>query len=86
MSGVLFNFYLWLSVPQIFWFWWNAIGCIITIAMRLSIGYSLPKSQEKSLEVATPSGLLEIGVLLGYFVFILGISYILPNYFDQCEY
>jgi len=41
----------------------------------------LPKPQEKSLEVATPSGLREIGVLLGYFVFILGISYLLPKLF-----
>ena len=81
ISGVLFNIYLWLSVPQIFWFWWNAIGCIITIAIGLGISYSLPKPQEKSLEVATPSGIREISVLLGYFVFILGISYILPKLF-----
>lgn len=81
ISGVLFNFYLWLSVPQIFWFWWNAIGCIITIVIGLGISYSLTKSQEKSLEVATPSGIREISVLLGYFVFILGISYILPKLF-----
>lgn len=81
ISGVLFNIYLWLSVPQIFWFWWNAIGCIITIAIGMGISYSLPKPQEKSLEVANPSGLREIGVLLGYFVFILGISYILPKLF-----
>jgi hypothetical protein len=47
----------------------------------LGISYSLRKSQEKALEVANPSGLREIAVLLDYFVFILGISYIIPKLF-----
>ncbi len=31
--GVLFNIYLWKFQPQIFWFWWNFLGCVITIAL-----------------------------------------------------
>lgn len=31
--GVLFNIYLWKFQPQIFWFWWNFFGCVITLSI-----------------------------------------------------
>ena len=34
--GVTFNIYLWLFVPSIFWFWWNAIGCLVTCLLYTS--------------------------------------------------
>ena len=33
MAGVGINVYLWLFVPEVFWFWWNAIGGIITLVV-----------------------------------------------------
>lgn len=46
VTGVLINVYLWLFVPQLFWFWWNAIGTIVTVVVAISI--SLLISKEKS--------------------------------------
>lgn len=30
VAGVVFNLYLWLGQPQIFWMWWNFIGMVVT--------------------------------------------------------
>lgn len=35
ICGVFVNIYLWLFCPQIFWFWWNAIGAVVTILVAL---------------------------------------------------
>ena len=35
ICGVLFNFYLWFNVPEVFWFWWNAIGGVITVSIGM---------------------------------------------------
>ena len=36
LSGVAFNMYLWLAVPQVFWFWWNLAGFLATILVALA--------------------------------------------------
>ena len=33
LSGVLVNVYLWLFVPEVFWFWWNAVGAVVTLVV-----------------------------------------------------
>ena len=35
LAGVLLNLYLWLYVPEVFWFWWNVIGCVTTIVVAI---------------------------------------------------
>lgn len=40
--GVLVNVYLWLYVPEIFWFWWNMIGTVITLVVGYGISLILP--------------------------------------------
>ena len=30
LAGVGINIFLWLFVPDVFWFWWNAVGAIVT--------------------------------------------------------
>ena len=37
LVGVGVNVYLWLYQPQIFWLWWNFIGCIVTMSTALII-------------------------------------------------
>lgn len=37
LAGVGTNFYLWLGVPEVFWFWWNAIGLGVTMAVALAV-------------------------------------------------
>lgn len=40
--GVLFNAYLWLCVPEIFWFWWNLIGTAVTLLVGYVGSWVLP--------------------------------------------
>lgn len=46
LTGVLVNVFLWLFVPSVFWFWWNAIGALVT----LSIGWIFDLSTKKHAE------------------------------------
>jgi SSS family transporter len=75
ITGVLVNVYLWLFVPQIFWFWWNAIGTIVTVVVALGVS---------QLSVGKPVKLLQVDkfqwktkenfILAGYFVLIVLFS------------
>ena len=49
--GVLFNIYLWLYVPEIFWFWWNAIGCFITVGIGILISQIIKRKINKANDV-----------------------------------
>jgi SSS family transporter len=49
--GVLVNVYLWLYVPEIFWFWWNMIGTVITLAVGYGTSLIIPgKAKEVVLD------------------------------------
>ncbi|RME62480.1 MAG: hypothetical protein D6782_12140 [Alphaproteobacteria bacterium] len=37
LSGVGFNMVLWLGVPQVFWFWWNAAGFLASLGAALIV-------------------------------------------------
>lgn len=37
LVGVVFNLYLWLEQPQIFWMWWNFIGLVLTVGVALVV-------------------------------------------------
>jgi SSS family transporter len=84
IAGVGTNVYLWLVVgDQIFWFWWNAIGAIVTLGVGFLISIMLPKG---SSEVYTlpqeKSGLFSKDTLIlsVYFVLIILISISVPSW------
>lgn len=77
--GVLFNIYLWLYVPQIFWFWWNALGCLVTILVALAVSYTIKRQVNEGLEVVYYSGKKEVVILVAYFVAMVVFSMSLPN-------
>ena len=52
--GVGLNIFLWLYVPEIFWFWWNAIGCLITFGIGVLVSI-LIKPVTTSKEIITYS-------------------------------
>lgn len=33
LAGVGVNVFLWLFVPDVFWFWWNAVGAVVTLGV-----------------------------------------------------
>ncbi|MBT8280559.1 MAG: sodium:solute symporter [Muriicola sp.] len=77
--GVLFNIYLWLYVPQVFWFWWNALGCLMTILVALGVSYAVKRQANKGLEVVYYSGKKEVAILVLYFAAIVTFSLLLPD-------
>jgi len=82
--GVLCNVYLWLGVgDQLFWFWWNATGAVVTLVVAYvsslllkQTGSSEPVSLELSNEGFWSRDTL---VLLGFFFLILIISLSIPS-------
>ena len=77
--GVLFNMYLWLYVPQVFWFWWNAIGCLVTIVVALVTSHLIRQKANEGVEVVFQSAKKEVGLLIGFFLLIIAISLALPS-------
>lgn len=69
--GVAFNMYLWLYVPEVFWFWWNAIGCLVTIFVSYSVSLIIKKESKEGLKVVFyKAGKKEVGILIVYFIII----------------
>ncbi|MEM9077631.1 MAG: sodium:solute symporter [Bacteroidota bacterium] len=77
--GVLFNIYLWLYVPDVFWFWWNAIGCVVTIVVAMVVSAMIKRKVNEGLEVVYSPSKKEVGLLLGFFAFIVVLSIYLPD-------
>ena len=77
--GVLFNMYLWLYVPEVFWFWWNAIGCLMTIVVALLVSALIKRKVNEGLEVVYFPAKRELFILLGFFVLIVILSIYLPS-------
>jgi len=48
ITGVLFNVYLWLFCPEVFWFWWNAIGAAVTLFVSVLSSYLIRVDQEET--------------------------------------
>ncbi|MGC6479211.1 MAG: sodium:solute symporter [Flavobacteriaceae bacterium] len=79
LSGVFFNIFLWLYVPSIFWFWWNAIGCLITIGVGLMWTNIFPQKQSQVQPLKYYGGWKEFILLFGFFLVILMISLLIPT-------
>lgn len=82
LAGVLVNMFLWLFVPDIFWFWWNAIGAIVTLGVAY-ISSSILGAPDKSVEsskhtlnidISSSFKWSQIFVLLAYFLLIIVLS------------
>ncbi len=79
ITGVLFNIYLWLFVPSVFWFWWNAIGCFVTMSVALLCSALIKRRTEGQLQHSYDYGTKEILILAGYFVLIVLVSMSIPS-------
>lgn len=85
LAGVAVNVYLWLFVPQIFWFWWNAIGALVALLVAFAVSLSIPNKGQTTV----PGIQFEIEsfrqkpvyLLLAFFVVIVLISVSLPSWF-----
>jgi SSS family transporter len=82
ISGVAFNVYLWLFEPQIFWFWWNAFGALVTFIVALILSFVQPYKGQITIQLE-PIQFRQKSVylLLSFFIVIVLISISLPNWF-----
>ncbi len=69
--GVALNGYLWLYVPEIFWFWWNAIGCIVTLTVGYFASLIIPKKLKDGIPTSYYFAKKEVLIFIGFFVFIV---------------
>lgn len=81
--GVLFNIYLWKGQPQIFWFWWNVIGFLITFSVGFFGSKVIAPAQDEvknTLDLEEPNFKIpETAFLIIYFILIVSFSYLLPS-------
>lgn len=81
IAGVAFNMYLWLYVPNVFWFWWNAIGCLVTMFVAYTVSLVIKREAKEGLEVVFyKGGKKEVLLLLGYFIIIVILAMFLVNF------
>lgn len=76
-AGVAINVYLWLFVPEVFWFWWNAIGAITTLIVGYVSSLLAKKEEVKSantLEFSWNFDRNSTIILIGFFVLIIFFS------------
>lgn len=84
LSGVAINVYLWLFVPEVFWFWWNAVGAVVTLAVGViaSLVVKDAKSSNKhTLEKTWDFDRTKTIILILFFIAIILLSINVPNIF-----
>jgi len=74
LAGVVTNLILWIFADdQVFWFWWNFTGFIVTAAV--GYGYSMLSAEEAGPKILEVEEFIfkrkESVILIGYFIFIL---------------
>ncbi|GIX18006.1 MAG: sodium:solute symporter [Rhodothalassiaceae bacterium] len=64
LGGLAVNLGLWLFFPQVFWFWWNAVGCLVALGIGGAVSRLAPAprsmpdaaSQAAWRELCAPTG------------------------------
>lgn len=79
LAGVIFNVYLWLYVPELFWFWWNLIGAVVTIAVALVVSKFFSASDSFSLDHDwRETNWKYVFILFVFFLLMVAFDWILP--------
>ncbi len=81
IAGVGVNVFLWLFVPEVFWFWWNAVGAVTTLVVAYVASIINPAidSGGKTLGFSWEVDKRDAAILLLFFVAIVLVSvYIEP--------
>ncbi|MFT3825367.1 MAG: sodium/solute symporter [Chitinophagaceae bacterium] len=86
ITGVLVNLLLWIFFKNVFWFWWNVIGCLTTllVASTITLLAGTTNKQELSKESVTNRFQLvtpQTIILLIFFICMISFSILLPYLF-----
>lgn len=82
IAGVLSNLYLALAQTQIFWFWWNLSGFLVTGLAAFLLSTKKTQHLEKEVsntEFRLAGDKISVLVLVGWFLFILISCFVLPG-------
>ena len=87
IAGVGTNIIVWLFVPEVFWFWWNVIGFVVTcsVAWVTSIVWPTHHPKGVALQKLTFHSILtwkDIILLSAFFAFMVITCMILPSLFS----
>lgn len=82
IAGVTLNAFLWLFVPELFWFWWNLTGALATLAVALLVS---AVTHRRTHDDVMPAPVLDlhwpsIALLSLFFVAIVAFSLWLPAF------
>ena len=90
IAGVGLNLVLWFGVPDLFWMWWNATGCIVAVTVAVLVSLAVPQRwDEESQRGLLAWDVLDLqrerrwlplyGALALYFVFMVALCALLPR-------
>ncbi len=85
VAGVFTNLIMWLFFPNIFWFWWNAIGALVTITIGTGLSLVIPGKTSVNINETGKSNFFSTAsfILLIFFLCILTFSILLPYLFGR---
>lgn len=83
LSGLAFNMYCWLFVPDLFWMWWNVFGLAITLVIGTAtslIVAAKTDDEERLVQKMPPSVFWTYSlILIAAFLVILSVSWAAPT-------
>lgn len=83
LVGVAVNVYLWLYCPEVFWFWWNAIGAVVTLVVSVIVSLIVKIPANKKINYNSdvyldkPKAL----ILVLFTILIIAFSILFPSFF-----
>ncbi len=80
IAGVLINFVLWKFFPEIFWFWWNAIGGIVTFTLNVVVSMFTSNQKENKSFGFDKVSYSKAAILLLFFIIIVVVSMNMSNF------
>ena len=85
VSGILISIYFWKFQPQVFYFWWNVIGCLTTlgVAALFTLGQATQPAAQRLVDTVVSRVEMQFWnrstiYLLGFFILIVAISVSVP--------
>lgn len=82
VCGILTNVIVWLFFTNVFWFWWNAIGALVTLFIGVTLSLFLPNGKENNSNSKLKIGkfLVKENIILSvFFILIILFCYFLPS-------
>jgi Na+/proline symporter len=56
LTGVVTNIFLWLSIKELFWMWWNLTGLIVSVATTYIVSLMTSAPRQDQIDEYTLSG------------------------------